>query len=139
MDFPRWFKGDADAVDFAIKLWDAAQVWDDVHDEGDKSRIDELMQWLAFRKEYHPFFMRHPDILRTGMLMMFLQWQAANRLERSILPRDVEKAHMLRAGIYSVYVLMAWIVGGNTWADEICEEIYGQYGETIADLKREMA
>ena len=133
-EFSRWFKGDAAAVDFAVQLWHAAQEWDDYEDEGQGD--NRVFAWLAFGKEYHPFFMRHSHILRPAMLMMNLQWTAANVMDHGD-KADVSKSYMLRAGIYSVWHVMAWLCGGHDWAAEIGPEIYRQYKETPEDLWKE--
>lgn len=134
----EWLRGDEEAVDFALKLWDAAQQWDDLHDEGAAENNDALLAWLAFGKEAHPFFRRSPEMLRGAMLSMMLQWTAANVLERGAVG-DVERAWMLRAGIYGVFHVMAWLVGGYAWAEEVGPEIYRSYGESLAEFKAEMA
>lgn len=131
--FSLWFKGNAQAVEFAAMLWEACQQWDDIEDDGRCENHNALLAWLAFGKEYHPFFSANSAVMRPAMLSMYLQWRAANTLERGDL-RDVEKAFMLRAGIYSVWHLMAWIVGGDDWAAAVGPEIYREYAETPQTL-----
>ena len=135
--FARWFCGDAEAVQFAHQLWTAAQEWDDLEDEG-RCNHNVLLAWLAFGKEYLPYFARNSHVLRPAMLMMYLQWNAANVLERGD-ENDVSKAYMLRAGLYSVWHVMAWIAGGSEWAGKVGPEIYRSYGETLPDLIKEFS
>lgn len=135
--FPHWFKGDEAACDFAHNIWNVSQSWDDMLDEGKSANINNVMQWIMFKKDDHPFFADYARILTPAMLVVFLQWQAANTLEKGG-EADVEKAYMLRGGIYSLYLVMAWIIGGNNWAAEIGPEIYRAYGETLTDFKKEM-
>lgn len=132
--FATWFKGDPDACQFAVMLWSAAQEWDDFEDEGKCDRA--LLSWLSFGKEYDPFFLQHSHILRPVMLCMYLNWTAANVLDRGT-EGDVCKAYMLRAGIYSVWHVMAWITGGDEWAREVGPEIYRSYGETPKEIWKE--
>lgn len=132
----RWLRGDEAAYAFAVALWDAAQEWDDLEDEG-RCRHNALLSWMAFGKEYQPFFAAHAHILRPAMLSMYLQWRAANVLDRGDRS-DVAKSFMLRAAIYQVWHLMTWIVGGDDWAAECGPEIYRSYGETPEALWREM-
>lgn len=136
-NFRRWFKDDEDAVHFALSMWQAAQEWDDIEDEGRCENHNALLAWLAFGKEYHPFFVQHSHILRPSLLQMYLNWRAANVLDHGDR-NDVAKAYMLRAGIYSVWHMMAWIIGGNDWAEEVGPEIYRSYGETPQDIWSEM-
>jgi hypothetical protein len=135
--FPIWFKGDEEAVEFALNLWTAAQEWDDIEDEGKCHDHNALLAWLAFGKEYTPFFAKHHLILRPAMLFMYLQWNAANQLERGSV-NDIHKAYMLRAGIYGVFHTIAWIVGDDEWATQVGPEIYREYAETIDSLVEEM-
>jgi hypothetical protein len=135
--FPWWFLGNEDACDFAHTIWNVCQGWDDVIDEGKSAAANDIFQWIMFKKESHPFYRVHGAVLSPVMLVVFLQWQAANDLERGS-DDDVNKAYMLRAGIYSLFVTMAWIVGGNEWAAKIGPEIYRTYGETLSDFRKEM-
>lgn len=135
--FSRWFQGDAAAVQFAQLLWDAAQKWDDLIDEGDTEGKSALLAWMAFGKEYHPFMMQHGHVIRPALLTMYLNWTAANVLDRGDAG-DVAKSYMLRAGIYTVWHTMAWCVGGHDWAVEVGPEIYRTYGETPAEILKEM-
>ena len=127
--FFRWFMGDQGAVDFAVRLFEACQRWDDLEDEGRCEGMNTLLSWLGWGKEYEPYFAAHSHLLRPAMLQMYLQWRAANVLDRGDR-NDVAKAYMLRAGIYTVWHLMAWLAGGDDWAAEVGPEIYRSYSET---------
>lgn len=133
----RWFSGNAAAVEFGLLIWDAAQAWDDAADDGAPIH-DGLLSWLAFGKEYHPFFEAHSRILRPAMLSVYLQWTAANVLDAGS-DEDREKALMLRAGLYGLWHLMAWITGGEAHAREVGPEIYRTYGETLESRRGEHA
>lgn len=137
--FTRWFCGDGGAVHFAEVLWDACQKWDDAWDgDGNRVAIDNLLAWVAFGKEYHPFFLRNSALLRPALLQMWLSWQAANGLEATRQSDDdIAKAYMLRAGFYQVLHVMAWITGGTDHARVVGPEIFRAYGETLSDLRRE--
>jgi hypothetical protein len=135
--FARWFRGDESAVQFALLLWDACQEWDDLYDDGKCRNPNALLSWLAFGKEYNPYFSAHSHILRPAMLTMYLQWTAANGLELGD-KNDAVKAYMLRAGVYGVWHLMAWIAGGDDWAALCGPEIYRTYGETPESLWQEL-
>lgn len=134
--FARWFNGDEDAVFFAIRLFDACQKWDDIEDEGETAFVNPLLSWLGWGKEYDRYFMQHAHVIRPAMLSMYLQWRAANVLDRGD-KHDVAKAYMLRAAIYQVWHIMAWIAGGDDWAAQVGPEIYRSYGEAPEDIWRE--
>lgn len=133
--FAVWFRGNESAIEFAALLWDAAQQWDDLEDEG-KCDHNALISWMAFGKEFHPFFSQNAPLLRPAMLQMYLGWRVANVLDRGDR-NDVAKSYMLRAGIYGVWHLMAWICGGDDWAAEIGPSIYRTYGETPEGIWQE--
>ena len=132
----KWFLGDSEAINFASQLWEAAQVWDDVIDEGQTERANDVYQWLAFGVQNDPFFQKHHFWLRPAMLQMYLNWRDANVLEQSG-PADAEKAWMLRAGIWGVFSMIAWIVGGEAHSRKVGPEIWRSYGESKQDLLRE--
>lgn len=132
--FAEWFCGNPDAVRFASDAWRASQEWDDLEDEG-RCDHNALLTWLAFEKEYDPYFRRHADMLRPVMWSVALQWQAANVLDHE----DVSKSYMLRAGIYGLFHFMAMIEGGSKWAAEVGPEIYRTYGETLSGLQEELS
>ena len=129
----HWFRGNEAAVSFALNAWEAAQDWDDLHDEGKRSNA--LICWLAFGKEYDPYFQAHADILRPIMLGVCLQWTVANAYEAE--PRSIDKAYMLRAGIYGLFHAIAFIEGGFDWAEEVGPAIYDMYAEPLDDLRKE--
>lgn len=135
--FARWFKGNDEACDFAAKLWTASQEWDDLEDEGACRNRNTLLSWLAFGKEYTPYFAARAHVLRPVFLTTYLQWRAANVLERSGDKGDTVKAYMLRAALYTMWHVMAWLEGGDEWAAEVGPEIYRSYGETPEELWRE--
>lgn len=135
--FTRWFKGNDEAVAFAVALWVAAQEWDDLEDEGQCENANRLLSWLAFGKEYTPYFAANAHLLRPVFLSVYLQWRTANVLDRGDAS-DVAKSYMLRAGLYGLWHVMAWIEGGDDWAAEVGPEIYRSYGETPAGLLKEM-
>lgn len=136
--FPVWFCGDEGAGHFAATLWTVIQEWDDLHDEGHTPNHNALLSWLAFGKEYTPYFAENARILRPVMLQAYLSWRAANVLERGS-PDDLAKAYMLRASFYQVLHVMAWIAGGDDHAAAVGPDIYRAYGETLADLQKEFA
>lgn len=131
----RWLHGDGAAIGFVLQTWDAVQRWDDLEDEGQTDH-NPLLSWLAFGKEYQPFFAAHSQLLRPAMLQVYLQWRAANVLDRGDR-LDVAKSYMLRAQFYGVIHLCAWIIGGDDWAAEVGPEIWRSYGETPEDIWKE--
>lgn len=135
----EWFCGNADAVRFFLELWEACQAWDDFAD-GDNdgmALLNPLCDWLAFSKEYQPFFRQYSELLRPAFLQVYLTWDAATQMERHGNKADLEKTYMLRATLYQVIHLIAWICGGTAHAARVGPDIYRSYGETLADLEKE--
>jgi hypothetical protein len=137
-NFTVWFAGNEAACDFATCLWQACHEWDDLEDEG-KCDHNSLIAWMAFDKDFHPFYSAHASLLQPAMMGMFLSWTAANVLDRE--PAHIAQAYMLRAGIYQVWHLMAWICGGREHAVKVGPSIFRFYGEheTLDMLKEEFA
>ncbi|MDC0657046.1 hypothetical protein N6L27_03450 [Leisingera sp. SS27] len=135
--FRVWFRGNEDACALAEQLWTALQQWDDLHDEPDHGEFSrELLPFLTFGIEYQPFYFEHSHILRPQFLNLYLQWTAANVLDRGD-PSDVCKAYVLRAGYYGFLHVITWIIGGDTWAQTCGPEIWRSYGETPKELWEE--
>lgn len=132
----EWFCGDETAVELACELFDLAQQWDDLVDEGDISKANPVLAYLGFRLNYRPFFARYENLLRPALLVAYLNWRDANVLERGD-EADKEKAFMLRAGIYDVFALMAWIVGGEDHSARVGPSIRRAYAERLADFMQE--
>lgn len=134
----RWCAGDEDAARFCALAWEAAQVWDDIHDADRRDGRDALIAWFAFGKECDPFFRAHASELRPVMLSVYLQWQAANALEREPSRGALERSFMLRAGIFGLIHVVAWLTGGHDHAVSVGAEIYRAYGESLDGLCIEM-
>jgi len=134
--FAVWFNGNADACTFAAQLWTAIQEWDDLEDSGKCENHNALLSWLAFGKEYQPFFAQNAHILRPALLGLYLKWSASNVLDRGTAS-DVCKSYMLRAGYYDVLHVIAWICGGDEWAVKVGPEIYRSYGESPSEIWQE--
>lgn len=131
-----WFLGDEEAIEFASLVWDMVQKWDDVIDDGSMRYANEVFAFIGFRVNYLPFFRRYDYLLRPVMLNAYLKWRDANVLERGDAA-DLEKAFMLRAGIYDVFAIMAWVIGGETHSQAVGPAIRRFYAERLADFIEE--
>jgi len=117
-------------------LYAAAQVWDDVKDEGKTDEHNALGEWLLYGKTENPFYRAHRDQLDPVLYCMYSQWRDATVLERQD-KAGCEKAYMLRAGIYTVWVFMARLIGGEAHCTKVGPEIYNSYGESLTDILKE--
>jgi hypothetical protein len=131
--FMRWFQGNAAATMLCLDLLEIVHVWDDLIDK-DKpvsdGQIDAAFRKLMLDLPMNPFWQAHSGMLIPALQSSWLQWHAANVMERELRPGDKEKAYMLRAAVYQVFHLCAALCGGFEWAKSVGPEIYRLYGET---------
>jgi hypothetical protein len=119
------FKGDADAMRLVDDIRKVSHVWDDVFDQ-DKPLTREQIGNAFFAAmvgiPQNPFYIRHAEALRPVMLMGVMNWRIANAFERGLYEERV-LAHVLRYSIADVATLMAFLIGGEEWADAVGPEL----------------
>jgi hypothetical protein len=131
--FARWFKGNQSAMRFCADMVEIAHVWDDLVD-ADKP-VTPAAANAAFRKlvleiPAGEFYRANFNFLHPVMVMIWAQWDAANKMEARPSKDDFVKTYMLRASLYQIFHACAVICGGLDWAAEIGPEVYRLYGET---------
>ena len=134
--FSDWFMGDPGAIRFASDLWEAAQQWDDLEDEG-AGNHNAVLNWLSFEAMRDPFLASNAHVLKPAMLQMYLDWSAANVLEKGS-DDDIGKAWVLRAGLYRVFHVVSWLIGGHEHALKCGPVIWRTYGEGRTAFTKEM-
>ena len=134
--FKRWFKGDEEARRFALALWQAVQSWDDVIDNRDTSQVNSVVSFFAFEVERYPFYQVHCRWLKPALIQAYLSWEAANALEAQPSGDDLNKAYVLRAQIYSVFHLMAWLIDADHGV-ELSADVWRSYSERFQDCSGE--
>lgn len=136
-----WFRGNAEAVQFAVDVWSVAQIWDDLYDrdrELEREDIADALRRLVYSIPTNPFYAANAHELSPLMHDMLLRWQIANTLEdEQVAPGDLAKAWMLRAGIYQLFVYIASLAVDPVWASVVGAEIWRTYGETLEDFVKE--
>jgi hypothetical protein len=135
--FCRFYKGDQNAISLSFMLLEVAHAWDDLID-GDPvepNKINQVFRFLIYDIPVNPVYRMIPGI-NEHMLNVYLRWRDATAMELDAEP-DFEKTYMLRAGIYDMFLLIAYHLHGDEWAREIGPEVRSLYGETIASLKGE--
>jgi hypothetical protein len=130
--FNRWFKGNQSAMRFCADVLEVSHVWDDIVDgddvtpsEGDKAFRKALLEIPA-----NEFYRANFGFLHPVMVLIWAQWDAANKMEAHQLKNDFVKTYMLRASLYQLFHACAVLCGGLDWAAEIGPEVYRLYGET---------
>ena len=131
----EWCAENVAAAHFCLQAWDAAQRWDDAHDTGKNDNA--VLAWLAFGKETDPFFKDHADLLRPVLMSVYLDWQAANTMEAAPTVDRMNKSYMLRAGIYRLFLVCAYLCGGHDHAVSVAADVYDFYGETLGGHQAE--
>lgn len=135
----KWLLGDPNAVYFVRCLWEAAQLWDDLEDK-DNGEVDHnaVLSWLAFEELRNDWIAANAHVLKPAVLRMYLDWTAANTLERGSKD-DKRKAYVLRASFWGVIHTLAWLVGGDVHARSIGPEIWRAYGQTLPQFLQEVS
>lgn len=139
--FDYIFKGDQDAIDVCCLLVDIADTWDDIVDK-DKpvsaQAVDKAFVGALFELQRRPIWFNAG--LSYHVLNAFLKWRDANDIETNPLSTDddLAKSYMLRAGLYDIFVLVAYHLHGDEWAREIGPGVRKFYAETLKDYIEEM-
>lgn len=132
---------DPHAVDMCMDLMKIAQIWDDLIDkdkEIDPASVHDVFITALIKLPSNPFYMAFSSELRPLLMNVYLQWRAANEMEQSGKEEDINKAYMLRAGIYQVFAYCAFLVYGVEKSAEISADVWRIYGETLPEFVKEV-
>lgn len=135
-----FLKGDEWAIRLCLDLFFVAQVWDDLIDKDKKvpdKNIHDAFRLTMVVIPANPFYVKFGTYLRPLILNTILRWQDANVLERG----DISKKHLAfvhRAGIYDIFNLCAYLIGGVDWAETTGPAMRQLYGEKFEDFVEEM-
>lgn len=130
--FHRWFKGNTSAMRFCADVVEVSHVWDDLVD-CDKpvsaATADKTFRKMMLEIPANDFYRENFGFLHSVMILIWAQWDAANRMEARPMKNDLVKTFMLRAALYQLFHACAVLCGGLDWAAEVGPEIYRLYGE----------
>jgi hypothetical protein len=141
--FEGFLKGDAEAVQFAVRIFRAAHIWDDLVDK-DKPVTDEELYavfWdLLINLPADRFYQKHFSLLSSTLMNAMMNWRVANTLEREGSEKDKSIAFVLRGAYVDILTVSALIVGGVDWVKEVGpairrwahEETFDQYLNNFA-------
>lgn len=134
------YKGDPYATDLSFKLLNLAHVWDDLIDKdspvGDEDINGVFLDTVMLQD--------NPLWVRCGMhhhvLNVYLRWHDSDKMERDPASThdDLIKCYMLRAGVYDIFVVLAFHLHGREWASEVGPMVRKFYGETPEEFIKEM-
>lgn len=121
------YKGSQAAVDLALDYVRFSQVYDDLIDR-DKAiaptaLTHELVYLLLVKIPRNPVYVRHMADLQPVVEMGIANWKAANAFESGSL-HERRIAHTLRYGASTVMILLARLLGGQQWAEEVAPEMW---------------
>lgn len=137
--FDYIYKGDAEAKRLSFMLFNIAQGWDDLVDGDNVSKkdINSLFIDSIFTVQQSPYWA--PMGLSHHVLNVWLRWRDSDTIETGIFTEDdLNKCYMLRAGLYDLFVIIAYYLHGSDWACEIGPLVRRSYGEKLNVYKEEI-
>lgn len=121
------FKGNQAAADYVLMVAQVADVWDNLIDKDVKPSDEAINQafWnLAIMIPRNPFYRANSGDLLPVMATGISNWLVANQLEKRMPDsRSIEIAHVIRYSIADVALLVAALVGGRKWVEEVGAEL----------------
>lgn len=122
----RVAKGNAEALQFLKSITFIAHIWDDLIDRDvlvSDEQINHAFQAALIDLPYNNFYLDHLQQIRPLMVIAVQNWMAATRMERGGHPGDLNIAFVLRSSYVDLITMVAWIVGGDEWAQKMTLEI----------------
>jgi len=136
-----WLIGNTQAVQFCLDMIKAIHLWDDLIDKDTKIEdedINEVFTFLMVDMPMNPFYVLNQRDIAPMMNTIILKWHTANVFEKEKKVNDVDKAYVLRAELYQLFVLCATLIGGREWGRDMSVNIWRLYDESVKDLKKEV-
>jgi hypothetical protein len=124
--FSEFLKGNADAVNFVVRIFRALHVWDDLIDKDKPVADDEIhaVFWdLLIGLPSDKFYQANLGLLSATLVNSVVNWHISNKLERDGDEKDKSIAFILRGAYIDVLSTSALIVGGLDWVREIGPDI----------------
>lgn len=120
------YKGNAAAVDLVLNIADIAGIWDDLIDR-DKpvsdAQINRAFGIALLELPKNPFYQAHCLDLLPVMTTGTLNWLTANEYEKQQDKEAHALAHVLRYGIADLVLFIAYLIGGQEWAQQVAPEL----------------
>ncbi len=113
-------------------LWDFAQHWDDVVDEG--APADEAIKLGSIIIPSNPIYI--PYAIQPEIAKAHAKWEAANYYEGKKV--NIDKAYMLRASYYVIALHICMCEKCVENLPNTAIHIYNWYGETLEELTKEV-
>ena len=136
-----WLRGESTAIVFCLDMIKAIHLWDDLIDKDSKLEDEEInyvFTFLMVDMPMNPFYVLNQRDIAPMMQNIILKWHTANVFEKEKEVNDVDKAYMLRAELYQLFVLCATLIGGREWGRDMSVSIWRSYIENVKELKKEV-
>jgi hypothetical protein len=133
-----FFMANNDAVNLAMMLIEVCDTWDDIIDGDNPSadRVNKAFRMCLIDVNNNQFYASYQYELRPVIMSVILKWLDANELEKN--KEHLEKAYMLRAGLYDLFAHIAYIIGGQDWYNQVGVDIRKLYGEEFNKYEDEI-
>lgn len=139
--FDYIYKDHEQAKTISFEILELVHIWDDLYDkdkEVEPKHVNQAFFSATYQLQKNAIW-QHCN-LGEHMLNVILRWQDANVLEsENKSDDDLNKAYMLRAGIYDLFPIIAYHLYGMEWAQEIGPVVRRFYCETLDDFKKEVS
>lgn len=133
-DLLRWMKGDKSAVEYIDMMANIAHIWDDLIDKDNEVSDDEINKLffdLLVRLPRNVFYRKHFEHMNSILVNAISNWLVATKLEREGGAYETSIAFILRSSYVDLITQAALIVGDQTWACQVGEEVRRMtHGET---------
>ena len=136
-----WLIGNSNAIVFCLDMIKAIHLWDDLIDKDNELKdeeINDVFTFLMVDMPMNPFYVLNQRDIAPMMQNIILKWHTANVFEKEKEVNDVDKAYMLRAELYQLFVLCATLIGGREWGRDMSVSIWRSYIESAKELKKEV-
>jgi hypothetical protein len=120
--FNEFLLGNAEAIQFVVRVFRALHVWDDLIDRDKALTDDEINSvfWdLLVVLPTDPFYVRNIALLNSTLVNAIINWHIANKLEREGDEKDKSVAFILRGAYIDILSAAAFVVGGMQWVQEV--------------------
>jgi hypothetical protein len=131
-------KQDKSAIQYCISIWRICHFWDDLIDCDPVTDEETNNAFTAAMVEINsnPFFIKNRSALNGMVSLIISNWHVANEYEAN--KQNIEKAYMLRAQLYNLPVMCAFLIGGQGWANQVAKNSWDFYGESFNDFQSEV-
>ena len=136
--FTEIYKGHDGAKDYSFMLLECFHIWDDSVDQDkpiSKEDADKAWRQAMIRiptHQMHHYFPEMPWLIQD----VYFKWCAANEFESKGV--HLEKAYILRAQLYGLFVNIAAKVVSFEHAVSISPLVWSFYGEDLETFKQEV-